>query len=296
VNSKTNLRLWIAGARPRTLLLALSPVIIGHSVVNTSAIEPNLSLSALALVVALALQVGVNFANDYSDGIRGTDTKRQGPLRLTGSGSARSTSVRNAAFGSFAVAAVAGLALVLLTQQWWLLAVGAVAIVAAWLYTGGKHPYGYFGLGELVAFVFFGLVATVGTSYLSTLQVVPLSAPLGAAVGSYAAAVLLVNNIRDLNTDSAAAKRTLAVLLGSQRARILFLLLIWGPMILVLLLSNLYPAVTLGWGALLLVIPATVIVGYAKSAEEYNLVLKLTALASLAFALLVGIGLTLPSL
>ena len=277
-------------------MLALSPVIIGHAVVNTSASQPNIALSGLALVVALALQVGVNFANDYSDGVRGTDEKRQGPLRLTGSNSATPNSVRNAAFASFAVAAFAGLALTFLTQQWWLIAVGAVAIVAAWLYTGGKHPYGYFGLGELVAFLFFGLVATVGTSYLSTLQIVPLSIPLGAALGSYAAAVLLINNIRDIQTDTAAAKRTLAVLLGSQRARILFLLLIWGPMVLVLLLSNIYPAVTLGWGALLLVIPATVIVGYAKSADEYNLVLKLTALASFAFALLLGIGLTLPTL
>ena len=245
MKSESNLRLWIAGARPRTLLLAFSPVVIGHAVVYTSAVEPNLALSALALVVALALQVGVNFANDYSDGIRGTDSKRHGPLRLTGSGSARPTSVRNAAFVSFGAAAIAGLALVLLTQQWWLIAIGAVAIVAAWLYTGGKHPYGYFGLGELVAFVFFGLVATIGTSYLSTLQILPLSIPLGAAVGSFSAAVLLVNNIRDIETDSAAAKRTLAVLLGSQRARILFLLLIWGPMVTVLLLSNLYPGMPL---------------------------------------------------
>lgn len=296
VTKTLNWRIWWAGARPRTLLLALSPVIIGHAAVYTTGSNPDLLRSALALLVALALQVGVNFANDYSDGIRGTDANRQGPLRLTASGSARPAAVRTAAISAFGVGALAGLGLVLLTQQWWLLAVGALAILAAWLYTGGKQPYGYFGLGEAVAFVFFGLVATIGTSYVSTLDLVPLSVPLGAAVGAYAAAVLLVNNIRDIETDSVAKKRTLAVLLGSQRSRVLFLLLIWAPMIAVLLLSNLYPAVTLGWGALLLVIPSTVIVGYAKSASEYNLVLKLTALASFAFAILIGIGLALPAL
>jgi 1,4-dihydroxy-2-naphthoate octaprenyltransferase len=296
VKKTSNWRIWLAGARPRTLLLALAPVILGFAAVFTTEAEPDPLRTALALLVALALQVGVNFANDYSDGIRGTDTNRKGPLRLTASGSARPKSVRTAAFLAFGVAALAGVALVLLTQQWWLLGVGAVAILAAWLYTGGKHPYGYFGLGEAVAFIFFGLVATIGTSYVSTLDLVPLSVPLGAAAGSFAAAVLLVNNIRDLETDSASQKRTLAVLLGSQRARVLFLMLIWAPMIAVLLLSNLYPAVTLGWGALLLVIPSTVIVGYAKSAAEYNLVLKLTAFASLAFAVLLGLGLSLPAL
>jgi len=296
MTSSATWRIWLAGARPRTLMLALAPVILGYAAVYTTGMQPDPIRTLLALLVAIALQIGVNFANDYSDGIRGTDSDRQGPLRLTASGSARPKSVRNAAFLAFAIGAIAGLVLVYLTQQWWLLAVGAVAILAAWLYTGGKHPYGYFGLGEAVAFIFFGLVATIGTGYVSTLDLVPLSVPLGAAVGSYAAAVLLVNNIRDIETDSAAKKRTLAVLLGNQRARILFLILIWSPMIAVLLLSNLYPAVTLGWGALLLVIPSTIIVGYAKSAREYNLVLKLTAFASLAFAALIGLGLTLPTL
>ncbi len=182
--------------------------------------------AALAMGVALALQVGVNYANDYSDGVRGTDADRVGPLRLVGSGAATPGQVRTAAVASFGVAAVLGLVLVALTGQWWLLGVGAVAVLAAWGYTGGSSPYGYRGLGEVAVFVFFGLVATVGTTYVQTLEVTTASVLGGVAVGSLATAILVVNNLRDIPTDRASGKRTLAVRLGDRWTRRLFLLLV----------------------------------------------------------------------
>ena len=170
----------------------------------------------LALVVSLALQVGVNYANDYSDGIRGTDATRVGPLRLVGSGLASPGAVRAAAFACFAVAAVAGLGLVLLTGFWWLLAVGAACIVAAWFYTGGRHPYGYLGLGELFVFVFFGLVAVGGTVYVQLGRVPLAGLVAGVAIGALACALLVVNNLRDLANDARAGKRTLATRIGDR--------------------------------------------------------------------------------
>ena len=170
----SNLKLWVQGARVRTLPLAVAPVFLG-SATAYSLDSFNLPLALLALAVSLLLQIGVNYANDYSDGIRGTDANRVGPLRLTGSGSARPESVKNAAFASFGLAALAGLTIVVLTGHWWLVAVGLAAIVAAWFYTGGKNPYGYAGLGELAVFVFFGLVATIGTNFIQTGFVDPLA-------------------------------------------------------------------------------------------------------------------------
>jgi len=179
----------------------------------------------LALVVALALQVAVNYANDYSDGVRGTDADRVGPLRLVGSGAASPGAVKAAAFASFAVAAVAGLVLAAATA-WWLVVVGLVCMVAAWYYTGGRNPYGYHGLGEVMVFVFFGLVAVLGTTYVQTLAV-PWPAWLGAiGTGSLASAILVANNLRDIPTDRESGKHTLAVLLGDQRSRLLFVLLL----------------------------------------------------------------------
>jgi 1,4-dihydroxy-2-naphthoate octaprenyltransferase len=163
----SQLKLWVEGARLRTLPLALAPVFLG-SATAYSLDAFNLPLAVLALLVSLLLQIGVNYANDYSDGIRGTDANRVGPLRLTGSGSAKPTAVKNAAFISFGLAALAGLTIILITSQWWLVALGLAAIIAAWFYTGGKNPYGYAGLGELAVFVFFGLVATVGTNFIQT--------------------------------------------------------------------------------------------------------------------------------
>ena len=192
---------WVAGARLRTLPLAIAPVALGTGagVVAIADGPWHPARALLALVVALALQIGVNYANDYSDGVRGTDDHRVGPARLTGSGAAKPKHVLAVSLSFFALAALAGLALVVVTQQWWLLAVGAVAIVAAWFYTGGKHPYGYYGLGELFVFVFFGLVATAGSAYVQALTV-NLEAWLGGVgAGLIACAVLMANNLRDVD-------------------------------------------------------------------------------------------------
>jgi 1,4-dihydroxy-2-naphthoate polyprenyltransferase len=215
---------WVEGARPRTLPAAVAPVLVGTgAAVHAGGFVWWKAL--LALVVSLALQVGVNYANDYSDGVRGTDADRVGPLRLVGSGLASPRSVRAAAFAAFGLAALSGLVLAA-TTAWWLVAVGAVAIVAAWFYTGGANPYGYRGFGEVSVFVFFGLVAVVGTTYVQTLTV-PLTGVLGGVgVGALACAILVANNLRDIPTDREVGKRTLAVLLGDARSRTLFATLV----------------------------------------------------------------------
>ena len=283
--------LWVAGARLRTLPLAIAPVLLGVGIALGYG-KFNWLLSALALAVALLLQIGVNYANDYSDGIRGTDAHRVGPIRLTGSGAAKPKAVLAAALLSFALAGVAGLVIVVVTGLWWLLAVGAVSIISAWFYTGGKRPYGYEGLGELAVFVFFGLVATLGTSYI---QVHAIGLPdllLAVAAGLFATAVLLVNNIRDIATDGPAGKRTLALRIGAKPAKALFLAMIWLPFTLLTSVAFIaYPTVLIGWFSALLVAVVTVIVLTEKSARELILCLKLTSFAALAFAALVLVGL-----
>jgi len=216
--------LWLAGARPRTLPAAVSPVLAGTGLaLFLDGFDAVAAL--LALVVSAALQVAVNYANDYSDGIRGTDADRVGPLRLVGSGAATPAAVRRAAFVCFGVAALAGLGIVLITQLWWLLAVGAVCVLAAWFYTGGKRPYGYLGLGELFVFVFFGLVAVCGTVLVQA-RVVPLAAvPAAVAIGALATAILVANNLRDIVGDQQAGKRTLATRLGPVGTRWLFVIM-----------------------------------------------------------------------
>ena len=284
------LKLWVEGARLRTLPLAIAPVAIGAGAAD-SVQAFDLTLSALALAVALFLQIGVNYANDYSDGIRGTDDYRVGPLRLTGSKSVRPEAVKLAAFAFFGLAAASGLAIVLITGMFWLIAVGLAAIVAAWFYTGGKNPYGYAGLGELAVFVFFGLVATIGTTFVQV-GFIEFNAVLGGiASGLFASAVLMVNNIRDIETDKLASKKTLAVLLGKKAATGLFLVMIWIPFVILSLFTLLYPASLMGFASLLLVAPATLIVLTAKSSKELILVLKLTSFASLAYALARAAGL-----
>ena len=211
---------WLEGARPRTLPAAVAPVLAGTAVVLHTGDEVWWK-AALALVVSLALQVGVNYANDYSDGVRGTDDDRVGPMRLVGSGAASPAAVRGAAFACFGVAAVAGLVLAV-TTAWWLVVVGAVSILAAWTYTGGKRPYGYAGLGEVMVFVFFGLVATVGTTYVIA-DAAPLHSWLaGAAVGALASGILVANNLRDIPTDEIAGKMTLPVRLGDRNTRFFY--------------------------------------------------------------------------
>jgi 1,4-dihydroxy-2-naphthoate octaprenyltransferase len=215
---------WLHGARPRTLPAAVSPVVAGTAVASYADHEVWWK-AMLALVVALALQVAVNYANDYSDGIRGTDADRVGPLRLVGSGAATPGAVRAAAFAAFGVAAAAGLALAAATA-WWLVGVGLISIVAAWFYTGGKQPYGYLALGEVMVFLFFGVVAVLGTTYVQTetFEWAALYAAVG--IGALACGILVVNNLRDIPTDAAAGKRTLAVRLGDERTRYLYLLLV----------------------------------------------------------------------
>ncbi len=215
---------WLEGARPRTLPAAVAPVLAGTGV--AAYLDQAVWWKAfLALVVALALQVGVNYANDYSDGIRGTDEDRVGPLRLVGSGVATPSSVKEAALISFGVAALAGL-LLAITTAWWLVVIGLVCIVAAWYYTGGRKPYGYHGLGEVMVFVFFGLVAVMGTTYVQT-ESLPLASFLAAVgVGALACAILVANNLRDIPTDREVGKRTLAVVLGEEHTRYLYAFLV----------------------------------------------------------------------
>jgi 1,4-dihydroxy-2-naphthoate octaprenyltransferase len=211
---------WIAGARLRTLPAAVAPVLVGTgAAVAMHGFDP--VAAVLALVVALALQVAVNFANDYSDGRRGTDADRVGPMRLVGSGAATPRQVLVAAALAFAVAALAGLALAALSS-WWLVVVGAVCIAAAWTYTGGPIPYGYRALGEVFVFVFFGLVAVVGTTFVQTGTLPGLAFAVAVPIGLLIVAILVVNNLRDIDGDAVAGKRTLAVLLGDRRTRVLF--------------------------------------------------------------------------
>ncbi len=215
---------WLQAARPPTLPAAVSPVLAGTGVAAFDG-HPVWWKAALAMVVALALQVGVNYANDYSDGIRGTDADRVGPLRLVGSGLATPRSVKLAAFAAFGVAAAVGLVLAA-TTAWWLVGVGALCVLAAWYYTGGRSPYGYLGLGEVMVFVFFGLVAVVGTTYVQTETWLLPAGYAAVGVGAIACAILVANNLRDIPTDEVAGKRTLAVVLGDARTRGLFVMLL----------------------------------------------------------------------
>jgi len=286
------IRTWITGARVRTLPLAVAPILLGSATASTLD-RFDWTLALLALSVALLLQIGVNYANDYSDGVRGTDSDRVGPKRITAEGLARPAQVKRAALISFGLAMIAGLVIVLITGQWWLVAVGLVCVIAAWFYTGGKQPYGYHGLGELAVFVFFGLIATVGTNYIQTQVIDPLAVLLGGTFGLYASAVLLINNIRDIETDSKAGKRTLAVILGRKLSKSLFLLMIWIPVAINLLLFLIYPATLLGMLNLLLLLPITLIVLESRNPGELITALKLTSLAGLGFAALVGLGIYL---
>ena len=215
---------WIAGARPRTLPAAVAPVLARTAVALWEG-QAVWWKAALALAVSLLLQVGVNYANDYSDGVRGTDDTRVGPLRLVGSGVADARAVKTAAFAALGAAALVGLVLAA-TTAWWLVGVGVLCLLAAWFYTGGSRPYGYMGLGEVMVFVFFGLVAVLGTTYVQTesFELTALYAAIG--VGCLTCAVLVANNLRDIPTDTVSGKRTLAVALGDERTRYLYAMLL----------------------------------------------------------------------
>ena len=289
---------WVEGARPRTLPAATAPVMAGtatawHHLGEMSG--RHLLLALLAAVVALALQVGVTYANDYSDGIRGTDDDRVGPMRLVGSGAAPARRVKLAAFACFGMAAVAGLVIVLLTQAWWLLAVGVASIVAAWFYTGGRNPYGYAGWGEVFVFIFFGLVAVLGTHYVLTGAVTAAAVVAAVGIGSVACALLVANNLRDIPSDREVGKRTLATRLGDGGTRFLFVVLMAVAVLSVVLVA----ALTTWWALLgLLMVPTAVlavqVVRSGAQGRDLVPVLKTTGLTELrmGLGLLAGIALT----
>ncbi|PXY32038.1 1,4-dihydroxy-2-naphthoate polyprenyltransferase [Prauserella muralis] len=281
---------WIEGARPRTLPNAIAPVLAGMgAAAQLDAFSWWQSL--LALGVALALIVGVNFANDYSDGIRGTDTERVGPLRLVGSGAARPRTVLAAALASLGVAGVLGLVLVAVTGTWWLLALGAACIAGAWFYTGGRRPYGYAGLGEVAVFVFFGLAAVLGTVYVQAGRVSWEALASAVAVGCLSTAVLVANNLRDIPTDREAGKRTLAVKLGDGGTRRLYLALAVVPFVLTGTLAFAHPVALVALpAAALLVTPVRVITG-GVTGRGLIPVLRDTGMAMLAWAVLTGAAL-----
>lgn len=300
---------WYEGARPRTLPAAIAPVAAGTGLAF-SVEGGNLLRAVLALVVAIALQVGVNYANDYSDGIKGTDKVRVGPVRLVGQGLADPADVKHAAFAAFAVAAIAGLALVWLCGQWWLIVVGAACIAAGWFYTGGKHPYGYLGLGEVFVFVFFGLVPVLGTQYVQSLSINLESIVVAVGVGAFACAILVANNLRDIPTDIEHNKRTLAVRLGDRKTRVLYMTLVTIALVIPIWVAltratvngdptnSAHPGVY-DWGPLLALLAFPVISqSYAQvrkgaSGRDLIPVLKKTGEATLVYGLLLGVGLAI---
>jgi 1,4-dihydroxy-2-naphthoate octaprenyltransferase len=283
---------WIQGARLRTLPAAIAPVLIGSAAAY--GMDSFLLFNAiLAALVALLLQVGVNFANDYSDGIRGTDDDRVGPLRLVGSGAAKPNHVKLAAFACFGVAMAFGLVLVIITQSWWLILVGLGCVMAAWGYTGGKNPYGYMGLGDVFVFVFFGLVATLGTTYTQAGQI-DLPAIIGAVgTGLIATALLMANNVRDIPTDLQAGKKTLAVRLGDKHARESYVLMLAVAILLVVILAPARPWMLI----VLLLIPACLMPAWlminGRKRKSLIPVLKQTGLINLGYSVLFAAGLVL---
>jgi len=284
---------WVAGARPRTLPAAISPVVVGSGIaIGAGSFVPARAL--LALVVAMALQVGVNYANDYSDGVRGTDDARVGPVRLVGQGLARASAVRGAALLCFLVAAIAGLVLIVWTQEWWLIAVGLASIAAAWLYTGGPRPYGYLGLGEVFVLVFFGVVPVMGTAYVQTRELTIPALLAGLAVGLFACAVLITNNLRDIPGDTASGKRTLAVRLGDRRTRTAYVVTVSAAFALIILLALFTsPWTLLGLAALPWAFAPVRTVLSGASGPGLIPALKATGILVLVAGLALGTGLAL---
>jgi 1,4-dihydroxy-2-naphthoate octaprenyltransferase len=290
----TGVQLWILGARLRTLPAAIMPVMVGSACAGAfeGAGDKNWTFALLALVVSLALQVGVNYANDYSDGVRGTDEKRVGPLRLVGSGLVAPQVVKRAAFIAFGVAAVFGLVIALATSLW-LVVVGAACIGAGWLYTGGPKPYGYMGLGELFVFVFFGLVATCGTMFAITQHITMLSFFASIAVGCLAVALLVINNLRDIPGDTEVGKVTLAVRLGDKNTRTLYNLLFVACGVAIVLSATSRIGSIVGLLGLVVAVPAIRIVRSGASGRELIAVLATTGKTQMATGLLLSLGLLL---
>jgi 1,4-dihydroxy-2-naphthoate octaprenyltransferase len=289
----TPARAWWSAVRPATLAASVAPVLAGTAVaIHQGGIRPAAGFGAL--VVALAMQIGVNFSNDYSDFVRGADTPRRvGPLRAASSGVVAPASVKTAAIVAFGIAGVAGVALSLATD-WRLLVVGGACLLAAWLYTGGPRPYGYMGLGELFVFVFFGLVATCGTVYVESLRVTPLAVLAGAGVGCLATAILVLNNLRDIDTDAAAGKRTLATRIGRDRTLLLLLVLVCAAFAvpIVIFVTGLAGVTVMLVHFAIPIAAVPVRTAFAsRSAPELVGALKRMAAAELAYALLLTAGL-----
>lgn len=283
---------WIEGARPRTLPAAVAPVIIGTAAAMVLD-SHDLGLALLALVVSLCLQIAVNYANDYSDGIRGTDEQRSGPVRLVGSRLATAANVRFAAFFFFFLAALAGLTLVALSSTWLLLVLGALAIIAAWRYTGGDNPYGYRGLGEVYVFVFFGLLATLGTLYTQA-KVISLTGVLGAVgVGAVASAILVANNLRDIPTDTEHGKRTLAVRLGDRRTRLFYGALVVVSVACVIGIAFVYPLALVALLALGILVRPYQVIRSGATGRDLIPVLGGTGTYELVYAVLLSVGIVL---
>lgn len=282
---------WIEGARPRTLPNAIAPVIAGTGAAAWlgSAVWWK---ALLALVVSLALIVGVNYANDYSDGIRGTDDDRAGPLRLVGSRLAAPRAVLTAAVVSLGIAAVAGITLAVLTAPW-LVGVGVLCIAGAWLYTGGSRPYGYAGFGEVAVFVFFGLVAVLGTQYTQALRADWVGLAAAVAVGSLSSAVLVANNLRDIPTDRVSGKMTLAVRLGDARTRVLYQVLLAVAAVMTLILMRATPWCAAGFLALPLAVKAAGPVRAGSGGRDLIPVLRDTGLTMLVWSIAVAAALAL---
>jgi len=281
---------WVEGARPRTLPAAVAPVLVGTGAAYAVG-AGNAGYALLALLVSLALQVGVNYANDYSDGIRGTDQERVGPVRLVGQQLANPANVKFAAMICFASAALLGLALVALSTAWVMLLIGAASIAAAWYYTGGTRPYGYSGLGEAFVFVFFGLVATLGTTYTQTLSVSPVSIAGAIGVGALASAILVANNLRDIPTDQSSGKKTLAVRLGQTRTRALYTGLLIVSLACVLVAGTIHRTALIALLSFVLAIPLLRRVLGGALGEDLVPVLSGTGRLELLYGALLAIGL-----
>jgi 1,4-dihydroxy-2-naphthoate polyprenyltransferase len=286
---------WVQGARPRTLPNAIAPVLAGTgAAIGADGFRP--LNAALALVVAISMVVGVNFANDYSDGTRGTDDERVGPMRLVGSRAATPAAVRTAAFGWLGLGLVAGLALVLLTRHWWLLGVGVGCVLGAWFYTGGRRPYGYAGLGEVAVFVFFGPVAVLGTTYVQSGTPGAPAVLAAVGVGLLSCSVLVANNLRDIDSDAEVDKRTLAVLLGDAGTRRLYAALVGVPFLISVGAAVLAPTMLLALlAAPLAVSPVRRVLGGVRG-RDLIAVLGATGLVMLAWSLGTAIGLAIAGL
>lgn len=283
---------WIEGARPRTLPTAVSPVLVGTgAAIGAGTLAP--LRAALALIVSISLVIAVNFANDYSDGIRGTDDERVGPLRLVGSKAAQAGQVKLAAIVAFAIAALAGLTLVSLSRQWWLIGVGAACIAGAWFYTGGKRPYGYAGLGEVAVFLFFGPVAVLGTVVTQSGVPGPLALVATVGTGTLTCAVLVANNLRDIPTDELVGKRTLAVALGDADTRRLYAGLVLLPFVLSAASGLRSWPMLLGLLALPLAVPPVRLVLGGADGRKLIKVLRDTSVVLLGWSLGTAVGLAL---